>query len=104
MQTTSKIFVSFLFCFILFLVSGCGSSQHPSALVGKWKGDYEHQSFELFKDGTAIWGGGCKWKVENNRLYIIGTGNTASGNYTVTGSTLEFNNNIMGCKTFTKQY
>ena len=86
------------------------NSQHPSALVGKWKVEnrsYSQYDFELFKDGTAIWGGDSKWKVENGRLHIIGAQRALSLDYTVSYSRLEISGDglfmISGAITLTKQ-
>ena len=106
MQTTfklfpsvvGKLFVSFLLCFGLLLVSGCGSSEHPSALVGKWKGNRnglpEFPDFELLKSGTAIMGGSeGTWRVEDGRLFIKSSRYIdLTGKYAISGSTLTLTN------------
>ena len=89
MQTTFKILVSCLFCFALFFVSGCGDSQHPSKLVGKW--ECPNGVVELCKDGTVNAPSGEKgvWRVENGRLHLSGASlPPLATDYTISGSTL----------------
>jgi len=84
MQTTFKLFFSFMLCLGLILVSGCGSSDsaHPSGFVGKWETNYG-VNLELLKDGTVLRTSniGTKtgtWKVENERLYLMDPSGTNS--------------------------
>ena len=93
METTSKLckpigkhFISSLLCLALLLVSGCGSSEHPSALVGKWKltSHWRPLSYDvqLLKEGTAIMGGNhTTWKVKDGLVF----------EYKISGSTLTLN-------------
>ena len=104
MCTTFKFFVSFLFCFALLVVSGCGGG--TPALVGKWEqvsvenapfGTMLVQSFELRQDSTGVTfpsgdttvGSSVSWRAENNRLaFITVRGTEITSNYKISGSTL----------------
>jgi len=116
----SKLFVSFLLCFALLLVSGCegqGSSSgsgndsaHPSALVGKWKLEEQNPKYiseiELLSDGTAIAVGvAMTWRVEDGRMYIIHPMGQRAGStrYEVSGSTLTLTHEDGSIATYTKQ-
>jgi len=101
MQTTFKLFISFLLCFGLFLVSGCGrqgTSTHPPELVGKWEQETQMwglpKNMELLKDGTVIASGGGlpgnTWKAEGGRFYFMGSRGGMALDYKISGLTLTF--------------
>ena len=111
MQTTFKLFFSFMLCLGLPLVSGCGgqgasgsgSSEHPSALVGTWVHEDEG-TLELMKDGSGIErdypdavGVKIAWKVESGRLHISPIEDSSVGilvwNYMLSGTTLKLDGN-----------
>ena len=86
----SKLFVLFLLCFALLLVSGCGSS-----LVGKWEIEMGQPTYgipenlELLKDGTGIIDQmGVTWKTESGRLYATSPLIAGAWNYKISGTTL----------------
>jgi len=103
MQTTFKLFVSFLLGLVMSFVSGCGS-QSSSALVDRWEsesgwvfwGGGTLNSLELTKDGTGIVNVGMgkgtnipiTWKAENGRFFLTGSGNAGVWDYRISGMTL----------------
>jgi hypothetical protein len=72
---------------LVFVSCGGGSS----ALIGSWVSESagDDTSFELLKDGTAIWRGySATWKTEKNRLIVTAMGQAISYDYELSGSTL----------------
>ena len=111
MTTTSKLTILFLLCLTPLFVSGCGNSQNPSALMGKWSGGlgdtergFHLASMELLKDGTGTaevvdvggYGGtvytqhvSIKWRVVSGRLNLeLPDGVVKKRDYKISGKAL----------------
>jgi hypothetical protein len=82
-----------LFAIVLLpTLAGCGSSSHPSSLVGKWKHEEGYGLIEFLQDGTACQGDDPRlgtWKVAGGRLHATSPdGEVRIQDYKISGTTL----------------
>ena len=104
----NRLLVLCLLCLALPFLNGCGGSQNPSALVGKWEADGGVKpagenvppfSMVLLKNGTGTMNKeniAVTWKVDGDYLilnfasYLTGQPMTDTWKYKQSGSALTF--------------